>query len=62
MFRFLEMVVPVNMAQRMAKPPPILKKYKISLEDAYNGINYPLEIDRWIMVGNEKKMKKKKFM
>ena len=52
---------PVNMAQRMAKPPPIIKKIEISLEDAYNGINYPIEIDRWIMVGNEKRHEKEKI-
>ena len=52
---------PVNMSQRMAKPPPIIKKISISLQEAYNGINYPLEIDRWIMVGNEKKNEKEKI-
>ena len=52
---------PVNMAHQMAKPPPIIKKIEISLEDAYNGINYPIEIDRWIMVGNEKKNEKEKI-
>ena len=52
---------PMNMAQRMAKPPPIIKKIQISLEEAYNGINYPLEIDRWIMIGNEKRNEKEKI-
>ena len=52
---------PVNMAQSMAKPPPIIKKIQISLQEAYNGINYPLEVDRWIMVGNEKKNEKEKI-
>ena len=52
---------PVNMTQRMAKPPPIIKKIEISLEDAYNGVNFPIEIDRWIMVGNEKKNEKEKI-
>ena len=52
---------PVNMAQRMAKPPPIIKKIEISLEEAYNGINFPIEIDRWIMIGNEKKNEKEKI-
>ena len=52
---------PVNMANRMAKPPPISKKIEISLEEAYSGINFPLEIDRWIMVGNEKKNEKEKI-
>lgn len=52
---------PVNMTHRMAKPPPIIKKIQISLEEAYNGINYPIEIDRWIMIGNEKKNEKEKI-
>ena len=52
---------PVNMSQQMSKPPPIIKKINISLEEAYNGINYPIEIDRWIMVGNEKKNEKEKI-
>lgn len=52
---------PVNMSQRMAKPPPIIKKIEISLEDAYNGINYPIEIERWIMIGNEKRHEKEKI-
>ena len=52
---------PVNMEHRMSKPPPIIKKISISLQEAYNGINYPLEIDRWIMVGNEKKNEKEKI-
>ena len=52
---------PVNMAHRMAKPPPIIKKIQISLQEAYNGINFPIEIDRWIMVGNEKKNEKEKI-
>ena len=30
------------------------------MEDAYNGVNFPIEIDRWIMVGNEKKNEKEK--
>ena len=52
---------PVNMTNRLAKPPPIIKKISISLEEAYNGINYPIEIDRWIMVNNEKKNEKEKI-
>ena len=52
---------PVNMNQQLAKPPPIIKKISISLQEAYNGVNYPIEIDRWIMVGNEKKNEKEKI-
>lgn len=52
---------PVNMSHSLSKPPPIIKKISISLQDAFNGINYPIEIDRWIMVGNEKKNEKEKI-
>ena len=52
---------PVNMSRAMSKPPPIIKNIEISMQDAYNGINYPLEIDRWIMVGNEKRNEKEKI-
>ena len=52
---------PVNMSRAMSKPPPIIKNIEISMQDAYNGINYPLEIDRWIMIGNEKRNEKEKI-
>ena len=54
---------PVNMAiQVWQKPPPIIKKIQISLEQSYTGINYPLEIERWIMINNEKKNEKEKII
>lgn len=37
--------VPVNVMQ---KPSPIIKTINITLEQTYNGMNYPLEIERWI--------------
>ena len=52
---------PVNMSRAMSKPPPIIKNIEISMQDAFNGINYPIEIDRWIMVGNEKRNEKEKI-
>ena len=46
--------VPVN----MNRPVPIIKKIFITLEQSYNGYNYPLDIERWIMEGNVKKTEK----
>ena len=43
---------------RNMKPTPITKTLKIKLADAYNGINLPLEIERWIIVDNIKKVEK----
>jgi DnaJ-class molecular chaperone len=38
------------------KPSPITKTVNISLSDAYNGVNYPLKIERWIVMNNVKKI------
>jgi DnaJ-class molecular chaperone len=43
-----------NMAQRLAKPIPIVKTETIPLSKAYTGYNMPIEITRWI-VENELK-------
>jgi len=43
---------------RNMKPPPITKTLKIKLVDAYNGINLPLELERWIVINNMKKVEK----
>jgi len=51
-----------NMAQtrhvnfNTPKPSPIIKSIEITLEQAYNGLNYPLKIEKWIMDGNIKKV------
>ena len=38
----------------LQKPPPIIKNVAISLEQAYQGCSLPLEIERWIVVGDIK--------
>jgi DnaJ-class molecular chaperone len=43
------------------KPPVISKQITISLKDAYHGVNYPLEIERWIMSNNTKTIEKEKI-
>tara|TARA_B100001769_G_scaffold271065_1_gene263261 strand:+ start:3401 stop:4345 length:945 start_codon:yes stop_codon:yes gene_type:complete len=35
-------------------PTAIIKKVKISIQDAYTGCNIPIEIERWIQNGNTK--------
>jgi len=43
--------------KRQSKPPPISKTVKITLVDAYNGLKFPLEIERMI-IGNHTKTEK----
>jgi DnaJ-class molecular chaperone len=33
---------------RPSKPPPIIKTVEISLKQAYTGIDFPIEIERWV--------------
>jgi DnaJ-class molecular chaperone len=49
---------PVNINRQMSKPTPIMKTITISLEEAYNGKNYALEIERWVLNENIKKTEK----
>ena len=50
---------PLNM-NSIQKPEPIIKTIKITLEQSYIGITYPLQIERWIVINNEKRMEKEK--
>jgi len=43
------------------RPPIINKKITITIKDAYNGITFPLEIERWIMIDNIKSYEKEKI-
>lgn len=51
---------PVNVSQ-ISKPSPIVKTINITLEDSFNGINYPIEIERWIIQENMKTTEKEKL-
>ena len=51
---------PINM-RSLQKPEPIIKRITISLEQSYAGFTYPLQIERWIMIHNEKRMEKEKL-
>jgi DnaJ-class molecular chaperone len=45
----------------MQKPPTIVKTIEISLEQAYTGINIPLEIERWLNDNGTKRVEKEKI-
>lgn len=40
--------------QNLNKPPPIIKTIEMPLEQIYTGCNIQIELDRWIVVNNEK--------
>ena len=52
---------PVNVSQ-ISKPSPIVKTINITLEDSFNGINYPIEIERWIIQENMKTTEKRNYI
>ena len=39
---------------RMQKPPPIALNMVITLEQSYSGCTFPIEIERWVMIGDVK--------
>tara|TARA_B110000858_G_C17807305_1_gene478770 strand:- start:5227 stop:6147 length:921 start_codon:yes stop_codon:yes gene_type:complete len=43
------------------KPTPIIKTINITLDQAFTGIDYPLELERWCQEGNMKKVEKEKI-
>lgn len=43
-----------NFFQNLNRPPPIMKNVKISIEQAFQGVSIPLEIERWILIQNVK--------
>lgn len=51
---------PVNINQ-LRKPTPITKTITITMEEAYEGINKPIEIERWIHSNGVKKVEKEKI-
>lgn len=51
---------PVNI-NSIRKPPPITKTIKITFEEAYQGINKPIEIERWIQTKGMKQVEKEKI-
>ena len=43
------------------KPTPIIKNIKITMENAFNGVNLPLEIERYVIEENNKKLEREKI-
>jgi len=52
--------VPVNI-NRQRKPPEMIKTIEITLKQAYTGINFPLEIERWIKEDEIRRTEKEKI-
>jgi DnaJ-class molecular chaperone len=48
----------VEQVNPMIKPVPIIKTIEITLEDAYNGVNKPVDIERWIKEEDTKRFEK----
>jgi len=38
--------------ENMNKPPPIVKNLVLTLAQAYNGGSFPIELEKWNMIGN----------
>ena len=51
--------VPININQ-IRKPQPITKTIEIDIKEVYNGVNMPIEIERWIQQGNVRNIEKEK--
>ena len=51
---------PVNI-RAMQKPTPIVKTINITIEQAYSGLDYPLELERWCQEGDIRKVEKEKI-
>ena len=50
---------PINV-NTIQKPAPIIKTAIITLSQSFSGLTYPLLIERWILINNEKKDRKRK--
>lgn len=46
------------MFNQIQKPPIIAKKVMINLKESYDGVNLPIEVERWIMQNNTKTFEK----
>lgn len=44
--------------ENMNKPPPIVKNLVLKLEQAYNGGSFPIELEKWNLMGNVKMVEK----
>lgn len=44
--------------ENMNKPPPIVKNLVLTLAQAYNGGSFPIELEKWNLIGNVKTVEK----
>ena len=51
---------PINV-NTIQKPAPIIKTAIITLSQSFSGLTYPLLIERWILINNEKRIEKEKI-
>ena len=51
---------PVNI-NAIQKPAPLIKTAIVTLSQAFSGITYPILIERWILINNEKRIEKEKI-
>ena len=51
---------PVNF-NAMSKPTPIVKTIEITLKQAFSGMDYPLELERWVQEEGIKKVEKERI-
>ena len=51
----------MNNMNVLRKPPAIIKTIEISLEQAYKGLNFPLEIERWVRENSTRRVEKEKI-
>jgi len=58
--RIFQNGIPVNMEQRR-KPPCIIKTIEITLKQSFKGINFPLEIERWVKEGDTRRVETEKL-
>ena len=52
--------VPININQ-IRKPSPITKTIEITINQAYTGLKFPFEIERWVQENNTKRVEKEKI-
>ena len=52
--------MPVNM-NNMRKPTPIMKTIEITMKQAYTGMKFPLEIERWVNEEGSKRVEKERL-
>ena len=50
-----------NIFQQLNKPPPIIKNVNLTMEQAFNGDNIKIELERWVIIQDMKVNEKIEF-